>query len=161
MRITRHVRPTRKIEELRGASKHLHYEVAMFFILARALASGVFGEGILHNAVLESFIIHARILLDFLFLKARPQDDDVVAEDYLSEWTEIRGEMPPILTDLRFRVGKRAAHLTYSRLAVGSEEKPWEFLKIVGTLEGVLDRFITKVSKEKLAEEWKMTEEQR
>ena len=31
------------------------------------MSSGVFNEGIINNALLESFTVHARVLLDFLF----------------------------------------------------------------------------------------------
>src|SRR5678816_3490620 len=114
----------RSSEQLLGASEHLYYEWAMFGTLARALTSGVFGDGPINNAVLESFTVHARVLLDFLF-DPKPRQDDVVAEDFFPEttkWVQIRGDIPPILQQVESRVGKEVAHLTYARLVVTPAE---------------------------------------
>jgi hypothetical protein len=75
-------------DELRKVSDHLFYEVWMFNILADSMMSGIFGEGVLNNAVLESFCVHSRVILDFLFSQ-KPKKDDVVAEDFYirsDEW---------------------------------------------------------------------------
>ena len=149
-------RKTRTDDDLRSASGHLHYEVWMFLTLARALATGVFGEGPLNNATLESFTVHARVLLEFFF-GDKPRADDVVADDYLGgqgNWTELRGEMPPILADLRDRVGTEVAHSTFARLAVTPEEKGWRFVEIAQAFEGVVQRFLRAVPGDRLAAVW-------
>lgn len=146
-------RKTRDDDELRNASRHLFYEVFMFQSVARALGTGVFGKSPLSYALLESFTIHARALLEFFYAE-NPREDDVVAEDYLNDegkWADIRGDMPPILEDVRRRVGKEVAHLTYARCSVTKEEKPWPFGEIAQAFEVVLERFLHAVPKHRLA----------
>jgi hypothetical protein len=143
-------------EDLRAASQHLHYEVWMFLTLARALSTGVFGEGPLSNAALESFTVHARALLEFFF-GDKPRLDDVVADDFVGgqgKWSELRGEMPAILADLRDRVGTEVAHLTYARLLVTPETKGWRFVDIAQSFEDVVGRFLRAVPAERLAPMW-------
>lgn len=150
---------TRKVrtpDELRGASEHLLYEVGMFSTLARALATGVFGEGSINNAALESFTVHARVLLDFLFAD-KPRSDDVVAEDFFPTpemWPRLRGDMPPILRDVDARVGKEVAHLTYARLAVTPERKAWHFVEIAVALEAIITVFVSNVPRANLGDAW-------
>ena len=76
-------RKQRAQDELRSASDHLHYELWMFSSLAHGLASGISGQSVINNALIESFTIHARILLDFLYAE-RAKEDDVIAEDFFS-----------------------------------------------------------------------------
>ena len=56
----------RTVEELKNALESLKYEVWMLWSLANILASDNQGKGVIHNALLESFLIHARILIEFL-----------------------------------------------------------------------------------------------
>jgi len=150
-------RQPRAPDELRAASEHLFYEVWMFNTLARALATGVFGDGAVNNALLESFTVHARVLLDFLFAD-KPRSDDVVAEDFFltpERWPTVRGDMPPLLQAVEARVGKEVAHLTYARLGVTPEKKEWRFIEIAVTLETIISRFVENVPPEHLAESWK------
>ena len=149
-------RKTRSASELRDLSGHLHYEFSMFATLARAMATGVFGTSPLNNAALESFTLPGRVLLDFLFAQ-KPWADDAIAEDFFEppeDWARVRGEMPPVLKDLNSRVGKEVAHLTYARLLVGPDQKPWPFLAIESAMETVMARFVDHVPVANLSTEW-------
>jgi hypothetical protein len=129
----------------------------MFSTLARALATGVFGDGSLNNAVLESFTVHARVLLDFLFAD-KPRPDDVVAEDFFptpEQWPMVRGDMPPILKDVDTRVGKEIAHLTYARLTVTPDKKQWRFVQIAVAIEGIIKLFVDNVPRPNLGDAWR------
>lgn len=144
--------------EVREVSKDLHYEITMFNTLATTLATGVLGEGtILNSAALESFLMHARNLLEFLFFGPKRRDrwpDLVIAEDFLyrpDEWPTERGEMDPALTDLWDRTGQELMHLTYGRLAV--QDKRWYFLELAAAMNAVLERFIALVPTNRLSPE--------
>jgi hypothetical protein len=140
-------RAVRTDEVLRKASEHLHYEGHMCLTLAKALSTGVFGQGALLNMALESFTVHSRLLLKFFF-DDKPREDDIVADDFFGnegKWQEMRDEIPPILDAIKKRVDKEVAHLTYARLNVTPEAKPWPFLDIVQAVEGVWNRFIAAV----------------
>jgi hypothetical protein len=126
----------------------------MFNSLAQAMASGVFGVGALNNAALESFILHARVLLDFLYAE-KPQPDDVIAEDYfneLSQWQTVRPEKTKTLKVIHKRVGKEVAHLTYARLEVTAVAKEWQFIQIAKEINAVFDAFLNNVAKNRLGQ---------
>ena len=141
---------------LHHTSEHLLYEFSMFNSLAQAMMSGVFGQGALYNAVLESFTLHARVLLDFLYAE-KPKVDDVIAEDYFdtpADWLTARPKKTEQLGVIHKRVGKEVAHLTYARLDVTAEEKQWQFAQIANEMNAVFDTFLTNVTKEKLGPSW-------
>jgi hypothetical protein len=147
----------RSDQELIEASDHLHYELWMFISLANAMATGVFGDGVLNNALLESFTVHTRILLDFLYAD-RAQKDDVKAEDFFedpSEWTSIRPEKTETLIGVHRRVAKEVAHLTYARQDVTQETKPWPFVQIANEANLIFTMFLENVPLELLGPRWK------
>lgn len=128
----------------------------MFDATGRALGSGLFGPGPATNAFLESFTIHTRALLQFLFPKdAKP--DDVLAEDYFEnpdDWFQLRGELPEPLTIVNRRVGKEIAHLTYARLDVTPETKGWNIPVIWAALLRVLQAFAKNAPRDRLGPSW-------
>lgn len=142
-------------EELRIASEHLHYELLMLSAVSYAIDSGVSVLSPLHNALIESFAIHLRNLIDFLWPEG-PDNDWVVAADYFSdleEWQSSFGKIPPKLKAARIRAAKEIAHLTYARIAVEEDKKGWDF---IGLLDGVADgmaRFAVKVDRDKVCPE--------
>ena len=149
-------RKQRTEQELQKASDHLFYEIWMFTSLARGMASGVFNEGIINNALLESFTVHARVILDFLFAE-NPRPDDVIAEDYFSspdEWLKIKANKSEKLNNIHVRVGKEVAHLTYFRQTVTSEAKAWNFIEIANEINSVFSKFIKLVPKNLLGASW-------
>lgn len=109
-------RQQRSNEELQQASNHLHYEIWMLSSLAQAIGSGIAREGWLTNALLESFVIHVRGVMDFLYNDS-PQTDDVVAQDFFpsaSNWFQIRPQRSDLLIAAKKRAAKEVAHLTYA-----------------------------------------------
>ena len=77
------------------------------------------------NLLLEGFLLHARILYDFL-VKSPCREDDVSATHFFddaSEWCTVRSDFCPYLRENKTRLNKKLAHLTYSRL---TEEEEWE-----------------------------------
>ena len=131
-----------------AASDHLHYEIWMFQSLANGLASGIFGQGVLANALLESFTVHARIMLDFLYPR-KPQKDDVISDDFFyedpSRWHEVRPPKSETLQRVHRRVAKEVAHLTYARQDVTPETKPWPFLEIANEVTQIFSEFVNLV----------------
>jgi len=154
-------RKQRTEDELKKASEHLFYEAWMFTSLARGMASGVFNEGVINNALLESFTIHARVLLDFLFAE-NPRDDDVIAEDYLpssEDWAKVKAAKSEKLQNIHRRVGKEVAHLTYVRQTITPEAKAWNFVEIANEINSVFNGFIALVPKNLLGVSWQKSVE--
>ena len=150
-------REQRTEEELRKASDHLFYEFGMFTELARMLGAGILKEQAIKNAALESFTIHARALLDFLYSKKDPRRDDVIAEDFFEDpltWTNSRPDKSERVKDVHERVGKEVAHLSYRRQEVTPETKPWYFAAIAEEIGKVFESFSSLVPRELLGERW-------
>lgn len=129
----------------------------MLTSLAQAIASGIANQGWLTNALLESFVIHVRGVMDFLY-NDTPQPDDVVAQDFFPSadaWLKIRPQLSELLSTAKRRAGKEVAHLTYARLAVTPDTKPWPFVAIANELTSVMAVFLNNVPKEKLGSQWR------
>ncbi|HIC92534.1 MAG TPA: hypothetical protein EYP21_10890 [Syntrophaceae bacterium] len=149
-------RKKRTKEELIEASDHLYYEIWMFLRLANGMGSGVFGQGVLNNALLESFTVHTRILLDFLYAE-RPQKDDVIAEDFFEDpsiWINARPPKSDTLQKVHRRVAKEVAHLTYARQDVTPETKPWPFVEIANEVNTIFSKFLSLIPLELLGPRW-------
>lgn len=144
----------RKFTRLRRASDHLLYEVRMLESLTLGLASGISGgKGPLHNALVESHAIHARVLHDFFYSDSSRFDDDILASHFFSvgQWAELRPSKPEILTALNARVGKEIAHLSYLRLG---EQSSWQVVEITKAIESVLEVFKLKVDRRFMSDDW-------
>lgn len=125
---------------LREASHHAFYEVVMFRETAGLLAQGAFA-GALHDAVLESFVLHFRNLyafchqrtsLDFMrsgtdaehleiVTAARPgyHNSDVCAADFFDtpqDWERLIDPPPLELMADFIRAKKHVLHLTQERI---------------------------------------------
>lgn len=160
-------RTQRSEQELRNASNDLYYEFWMFAKLAGGLASGILGESIINNALLESFTVHAKVIIDFLYSDGG-SDNDVSAADFFAnpgEWIRARPARTAMLKemeiDLRYRVAKEIGHLTYDRHVDAPERKPWQFMRIAKEVNVALDVFLEMVPEQLLGPRWKDVKQQR
>jgi len=152
-------RKARTESELQEASDHLYYEIWMLTSLAHGIGTGIAGQGPIANALLESFVVHVRALMDFLY-NDNPKPDDVIAEDYFEnaeEWRKLRPVLSESLKQAKRRAGKEVAHLTYARIEVTPETKPWRFVDIANEIAAVLNTFLGNVPKSKLGKQWGQT----
>jgi len=138
------MRPQRTKEELADAAAHLQYEFWMLVQVAQAIASGIAERGWLANALLESFVIHFRSLVDFFYPSVSAKVDDVLASDYFGspdDWARIRPLLSETLTAGKARAHKEIAHLTYARLVVTPETKPWAVIELAKEIEILMTLF--------------------
>jgi hypothetical protein len=159
----------RTVEELVADSEHVLYEIEMLAAMHaeldpsknRGLARGI------HNARLESLTIHARALIGFLYADlGRVGADDVIADDYLSEWPTVRPEGSFYLREVKERTDKEVAHITRVRaeLSATSTEASGDRLNAepYGWMTGeayyavaqVFAEFIERVPAEKVIDGW-------
>jgi len=152
--------PAHSSSVLREASGHVWYEIWMLLSVGCALAGPLLGEGVARNAFVESFALHARSLVGFLFGgKVRPTD--LIAADYFdsaARWAKLRGGMPPELRVIGPRVRGEIAHLSYERLAVTAETKGWDVPAIVKAIAGLGDKFAGAVPPDLLHPHWTQTQ---
>lgn len=119
---------------------HLKYELDMLIWSAGILATlgTVSDKGLLpwaiNNSVLESFAIHARNLVDFLYARSRNKDrkSDLVIEDYIDTETlaKVMPKITPLLEQAITKSNKQVAHLTIERIDYEREGKAWSFIDV-------------------------------
>ena len=153
----------RSDEELAGFSEeHLRYEVRMLHGTAQALRDsardqdGTIGR-ITRYALLESFLIHARVLINFLY-DGPKWDDDVAAEDFFDkneQWTKHRPAKSCLLRENQERINKAVAHLTKVRAGLKPEMKQWECWEIENEIGGILVQFCTLAPECRLGDEFR------
>jgi hypothetical protein len=113
-------------------SEHVVYEIEMFCHLAAYFESGEVDRAVqrldqqgivVRNAMIESFQIHARQLIDFLTqsLDIQPHKDDIRQSTFTARPWEC--PRPAALEDLRVRIHKRVAHLSVQRAAYTAAEQ--------------------------------------
>jgi hypothetical protein len=131
-------RRRRSTEELKATLEHLNYEVWMLKRTAEILNANKPNladetSRVIHNALLESSMIHARSLIDSLY-EENPSSSDVVADDFFDvpsdDYHSVRDPMTDLLKTVPHRVGKEIAHLTYDRLGKAPEQWTWPAMQI-------------------------------
>ena len=110
--------------ELDGMAGHIAYEVAMLALTSRELLARGVGDlslmltpsdadRLLNNVLVESFLLHARSIDDFLTCThKRRREGDAVAIDYNEAWVPSR----VLEESVRTLINRRVAHLTVDRL---------------------------------------------
>ncbi|MGD0898699.1 MAG: hypothetical protein ABR915_12755, partial [Thermoguttaceae bacterium] len=91
----------------------------------------------LRSAMLESFLLHARTLRDFLCHDKKRWDDDVLAGDFFKvpeTWTKVRPQLGPYLTQNKMRLDKTLAHISYARLRFRANDE-WDISAVLRELD--------------------------
>ena len=109
-------------DERQGPSEHQLAKMAEHVVYEHRMCKWAAGEvdrhdpGGLHNALVEAYLLHARVLTEFF--RSSPGGDDVVAHHYVKDWNG-----GPDITEAEQvirAINKRMAHLTLYRLDHGS-----------------------------------------
>ena len=138
-------------DKLKKVSHHLCYEYEQLVNTARILGDCPCGQST-YNVLLDSFALHVRNLVDFLYTE-NPGSDDVYAGDFFASkqnWIDIRPAITPILEEAKKKTNKQAAHLTYKRLQYVGESKKWPFKQISEDLVAAFDVFLKCVDRDLL-----------
>jgi hypothetical protein len=138
------------------ANLHIAYEVQMLRLSASVLYAfsaatlrstkpeGTIVQSI-SNAFLESFAVHSRNLIDFLYLRNHYKKDrptDIILEDYVPA-DAIKLSLPPIsrlLIDAKTKADKQVAHLASDRLRYGQVERSWFYGEVFQEITRALRR---------------------
>lgn len=142
-------------------SEHLFYEVQMTFGLAALLAStrATAVDFPTHNARVETFPMHVRQLIEFLWLEKERygKTRELFAADYFApgEWADLRPERPDILNEaLRHKIGWGIAHLTYKRARSTEQDKQWNPIALGCALAPAVICFTDNVNSAALDSRW-------
>jgi hypothetical protein len=109
--------------------------------------------GLLRNAILDSFLVHARALVDFFFRK-RKYETDTIAGDYLDDtekayWEKHYSKDPGWFENIRTRIDKGVAHISYDR-----HKESWDYGLIEREISETFDEFVKRVSSDSLGTRW-------
>lgn len=142
------------------SAEHVYYEVDMYFAMEPLFRSSSFAAWLaarpdrvrLNSALVESMAVHARNLIDFLYLDGR-DSTDVVAADFVSgtPWATIRPPETMLIKDAKRRANKEIAHLTTQRIPGAPPEKDWDFRGLASDLRLVLKLFVSKADPARLS----------
>ena len=140
--IAKRVVPSEKqLIELSG--EHLYYEIWMLFEVAELVKKETQGTPIF-NALLESFIVHAGILIEFFCdLGSHPSIASVT--DYVTkakEWKDFVYPYERYFVVVRQRRNAELAHLSYDRLNVRPQNKLWHGSTIMRHMKTIISQFL-------------------
>lgn len=110
----------------RFSEEHVLYEIGMLRETAARLQQPP-SDVVVRNALIETFGIHLRLVVDFLYEPAR-EPDDVCAEDYVADvnkWKKARRALARPLKIATRRTDKQIAHLTFKRYRGSAPQKRW------------------------------------
>jgi hypothetical protein len=131
---------------------HIAYEVEMCVDAAVrcVLAAGPGGDDTARNAFLESALLHARCVFEFLDAKKRDRrDDDMIREDFGPPWKPAKGkeqEARTALHKVKPDIDKHLAHLTWQR--VDDPETPsWTVLQVAQDVTTLARAWATHLTK--------------
>jgi hypothetical protein len=104
-------------------------------------------ESMQGNTVLESFLLHARVLRDYFWQVGKGHKDYVYADDYFDnpdDWVENRGCVPKYLQENQDRMNTLLAHLSRKRLNyIGDKE--WDVAEIITSLSNTWIDFFSRL----------------
>lgn len=127
------------------SGEHLLYEFQLFLWTGKELGRPHVSP--MRSALIESFVIHLRNLIDFFFTP-RSHDDDVIAADLCPGWSE---SISPKLDEAKKRANKELNHLTLGRKSGFDPSKPWDVGGLFDEVHSVAQRFAAQASTTKLS----------
>jgi hypothetical protein len=137
----------------KGASHHLGYEMQVFFGLQPSLTEvahrqkQVLPQRPEDNALIESFVVHFRNLLDFFFPRNSKRLTDITFECFA--WkpvSDLFAKDEGKLQYWRNRCDREVSHLTSYRLDVPPDDKPWDFSAIAEEMRRLFCEYETKIA---------------
>lgn len=161
-----HNKRLRSQTELQSDSKTVRYELKMLIRLAQGF-SAIQANPIARSAYIESFAVHCRALIFFLYGHldeitacgktekfARVRDNDVFAIDYHHGWDK---DCPPptgMIVQSKWQADKHVAHIITDRREVNqsgsTKESVWNLSDAVSAICTPFADFLTKVRPQNL-----------
>jgi hypothetical protein len=157
-----HERALRSPADLESDSKTLRYELGMLVGLAQGYSTpAIQADRIATNAYVESFAVHCRALIFFLFGHLKEitangstenfsclRKTDVLAFDFHREWQRDCPQPTEAMVKAKWQADKHVAHITTDRREVnqpGSDkESVWNLIESVTAICNTLTCFLSK-----------------
>lgn len=130
-------------------NEHVRYEMQHLLNATDAISRKFSIQNGLQFMVLESFVIHLRNLITFLYPYTK-RSDDVCADDYYidpKKWNGLRPKISARLERAKTRADKEVGHLTTSRQFGIPESKMWEVTTLTDEVMPILKLFCESADK--------------
>jgi len=137
------LKPVSALKLVEFSREHLYYEIRMLYGACALLKKNP--ENVyVRNSLLESFVIHASIILDF-FYKPPIKADDAIAVHFMKDKRKWKSALPPF--DKYFRKfgrkrNREVVHLSYKRLDLKPHQKKWYSYIMVEQIKKIVDIFL-------------------
>jgi len=133
-------------EERKKALDALYYEIWMFnesLALSNYIQIHALKCTAMKNVILESFLLHARNLIDFLE-NNRIRSDDLTCVDFNNRnQQQIDPISPRLQPNIKQKINKHLSHLTKTRV---NEKPEWNLEKIRSSINQALINFFDQIS---------------
>ncbi len=139
-------------EQLEFSSNHLIYHIKMYiktFLWLRDYPRPADWDTV-RNAVLESHLIHARVLIHFVQRESSENDTDVFAVSYFQNQPVFLPLKNEFLKQQAKRIGSQLVHLTTNSSLLKSEQA-WQIGEIAISLLPVIQQFLSVVPSHRLS----------
>jgi len=136
------------------------YEIEMLFRTSDQLTAELHADFAppheVAMALIESFAIHARALIHFLWRDRGHPEDGFAAEYFVpGGWAELRPDKEATIRGIDDRVGAEIAHISYKRIRVTDDERWWRYGQIAASIGRCLREFIKHAPGEMLIENFR------
>ena len=138
-------------EQLLIASKFIVYHIKMYVetLLWLQQHARPYGWDTVRNAILESHLVHERVLINFLCYVMPKQDTDVLAVHYFSESAnDFHPPQDDLLNNEAKNIGGQLVHLTVRSTRLKSEQE-WRIRETVNKLVPALKEFLSNVREDR------------
>ena len=147
-------RTTEELSHLASKNGSLFYELAMMLEAEKLWNRAKQQRDSTYNMAIECFLLHFRNLRDFLYPSPGAWTnqfyfDDVIANDFWSEWRSVYEDWTECSADEKSRIDKLLAHLSYSRPSL---DHAWPIPKMSTAIQNALAEFLTSLPDER--KEW-------
>jgi hypothetical protein len=142
----------RTSDEKKEACDQIEYEKAMLDFTIKGLRKNPRGLG--YAVLMESFLIHARIINDFFYGyemrlngEKKLMKDDMIAEDIVEDqeqWQKVKPHSNKLSSELVQKINNQLTHLTYRR--VKGKYGDWEYEDIYKRMSELVDSFYQNIN---------------
>ncbi|MCB9720934.1 MAG: hypothetical protein H6756_08660 [Candidatus Omnitrophica bacterium] len=141
-------------EQLRAFSgEHLYYEIDMLYgVVERLSEQHAPQDSYLINSLLEAYVIHTQVILDF-FYQPQMKADDAKAIHFIRDVRRWKQAMPPYdryFRKFNRRRSREVVHLSYHRMDIQPEDKPWNLVRTTEHVKLVVNAFLEHADPDKL-----------
>lgn len=133
-------------------SDHVRYEMQQLINATDAITRQLPINPGLQYMIIESFAIHLRNLISFLYPYTK-RENDVCAKDFFNDfntWHQLCPTISPTLELAKTRADKEVGHLTTLRQFGTPESKKWDVILLTDELMPILKQFCESADKTEL-----------